>query len=173
MHNGDTFALAVVRERYLRHGTENLGSAEFTELLELYKDRVYDANIASVAKTSARQRFGDGPEHRNDCNRDGGGGNRDGFKNARPARKTAASRTTTDVTKDCGPMSELMRGSIEALFGTDVWGANVPDLLTTSLAANTCYSSYEGKIRLFTGFDEEGVSAMYCTKATTCVRYLA
>eukprot|EP00873_Tetraselmis_striata_P011024 jgi/Tetstr1/431288/TSEL_020982.t2 len=31
-----------------------MGSAEFTELLELYKDRVYDANIASAA----RQRFG-------------------------------------------------------------------------------------------------------------------
>eukprot|EP00873_Tetraselmis_striata_P009969 jgi/Tetstr1/430233/TSEL_020062.t1 len=158
-----------MRERYL-------GLAEFTELLELYKDRVYDTNIASAAKTSARQRFGDGPR-RNDCNRDGGGGNRNGFKNVRPARETAASRTTfaTDVTKDCGEdsMSELMRGSIEALFGTDVWGAKVLDLLTTSLAANTCYSSYEGKIRLFTGFDEEGVSAMYCTEATTCVRYLA
>eukprot|EP00873_Tetraselmis_striata_P045945 jgi/Tetstr1/466209/TSEL_010767.t1 len=32
MHNGDTFALNVVRERYLRRqGTENMGSPEFTE----------------------------------------------------------------------------------------------------------------------------------------------
>eukprot|EP00873_Tetraselmis_striata_P004590 jgi/Tetstr1/424854/TSEL_015356.t2 len=48
MHNGDTFALDVVqRERYLRLGIENLGSPEFAPLLELYKHRVNDANIAS------------------------------------------------------------------------------------------------------------------------------
>eukprot|EP00873_Tetraselmis_striata_P022055 jgi/Tetstr1/442319/TSEL_030459.t1 len=35
VHNGDTcFALDVVRERYLRHGTDNLGSPEFTGLTE-------------------------------------------------------------------------------------------------------------------------------------------
>eukprot|EP00873_Tetraselmis_striata_P042645 jgi/Tetstr1/462909/TSEL_007857.t1 len=40
VHNGDTwFALDVVRERYLRHGTDNLGSPEFTGLTELHKDR--------------------------------------------------------------------------------------------------------------------------------------
>eukprot|EP00873_Tetraselmis_striata_P009710 jgi/Tetstr1/429974/TSEL_019836.t1 len=66
MHHGDIFALDVVRERYLRPGTENLGSPELTELLELYKDRVYVANIASAAKTTARsQRFG-GAFWRND-----------------------------------------------------------------------------------------------------------
>eukprot|EP00873_Tetraselmis_striata_P011766 jgi/Tetstr1/432030/TSEL_021503.t1 len=36
MHNGDTFALDVVRGRYLILCSENLGSPEFTELLELY-----------------------------------------------------------------------------------------------------------------------------------------
>eukprot|EP00873_Tetraselmis_striata_P041650 jgi/Tetstr1/461914/TSEL_006992.t1 len=51
MHHGDTFALDVVRERYLRSGTENMRSPEFSELLELCKDRIYDANIASAAKT--------------------------------------------------------------------------------------------------------------------------
>eukprot|EP00873_Tetraselmis_striata_P024824 jgi/Tetstr1/445088/TSEL_032893.t1 len=52
MHNGDTFAPDVVqRERYLRLGIENLGSPEFAPLLELYKHRVNDANIASDAKT--------------------------------------------------------------------------------------------------------------------------
>eukprot|EP00873_Tetraselmis_striata_P033077 jgi/Tetstr1/453341/TSEL_040332.t1 len=35
MNNGDTFALDVVRKRYLRPGTEKLGSLEFTELIEL------------------------------------------------------------------------------------------------------------------------------------------
>eukprot|EP00873_Tetraselmis_striata_P003490 jgi/Tetstr1/423754/TSEL_014385.t1 len=35
IHHGDTFAIDVVRERYLRPGTENLGSLELTELLEL------------------------------------------------------------------------------------------------------------------------------------------
>eukprot|EP00873_Tetraselmis_striata_P044037 jgi/Tetstr1/464301/TSEL_009103.t1 len=57
MHNGDTFAFDVVQEQYLRFGTENMGSPEFTEP-----------------------------------------GNRDNFKNARPARETAAPGTT--FTKD-------------------------------------------------------------------------
>eukprot|EP00873_Tetraselmis_striata_P042736 jgi/Tetstr1/463000/TSEL_007939.t1 len=54
MHHGDTFGLDVVREHYFRLGTDNHGSPEFSELVELYKDRVYDANIASAAKTTAR-----------------------------------------------------------------------------------------------------------------------
>eukprot|EP00873_Tetraselmis_striata_P019495 jgi/Tetstr1/439759/TSEL_028173.t1 len=58
MHNGGTFAFDVVRERYLRPSIESMHSPDFTELLELYKGRIYDANIASSAKTSARQRFG-------------------------------------------------------------------------------------------------------------------
>eukprot|EP00873_Tetraselmis_striata_P007135 jgi/Tetstr1/427399/TSEL_017563.t1 len=71
MHHGDTFALDLVRERYLCPGTENPGHpSELTELLELYKDRVYDANIASAAKTTARQRFG-GAFRSNDRDRDG------------------------------------------------------------------------------------------------------
>eukprot|EP00873_Tetraselmis_striata_P034587 jgi/Tetstr1/454851/TSEL_004039.t1 len=58
MHNGDTFALDVVRERYRPHGTKNIG--------------------------------------------DNGGGSRNKFKNVRPARETAATRTTftKDVAKD-------------------------------------------------------------------------
>eukprot|EP00873_Tetraselmis_striata_P017461 jgi/Tetstr1/437725/TSEL_026379.t1 len=57
-------------DRFLRPGTENMGSPEFTELLELYKDRrVYDANIASAEKKIARQRFG-GALPRNDRDRD-------------------------------------------------------------------------------------------------------
>eukprot|EP00873_Tetraselmis_striata_P042075 jgi/Tetstr1/462339/TSEL_007345.t1 len=83
MHHGGTFPLNVVRERHIRPGTENLGSLEFTELLELYKHRVYDANIASAAKTTACQRFG-GALRRNDCDRDGSGGSRDNFKTTRP-----------------------------------------------------------------------------------------
>eukprot|EP00873_Tetraselmis_striata_P024742 jgi/Tetstr1/445006/TSEL_032814.t1 len=56
MHNGHTFALDVVRERYLRPCTENLRPFQFIELLvNMYKDRVYDANIASAANTSACQ----------------------------------------------------------------------------------------------------------------------
>eukprot|EP00873_Tetraselmis_striata_P045291 jgi/Tetstr1/465555/TSEL_010224.t1 len=74
MLHGDTFALDIVRERYLRPGTENLGSRE---LMELYKDRVYDANnIASVAKTTARGRSGGALRH-NDRDRYGGGRSRD------------------------------------------------------------------------------------------------
>eukprot|EP00873_Tetraselmis_striata_P021737 jgi/Tetstr1/442001/TSEL_003151.t1 len=65
MHHGDTFELDVVRESYFRPGTETLGSPEFFELLKLYKDRVYDANISSAAKPTARQRFG-GALRRND-----------------------------------------------------------------------------------------------------------
>eukprot|EP00873_Tetraselmis_striata_P028818 jgi/Tetstr1/449082/TSEL_036295.t1 len=71
MHNGDTFALNVVRYRYFRPVIENLGSPEFSELLELYQDRVNDASIASAAKTTARQRFG-GALRRNDRDWDGG-----------------------------------------------------------------------------------------------------
>eukprot|EP00873_Tetraselmis_striata_P017922 jgi/Tetstr1/438186/TSEL_026786.t1 len=79
MHHGDNFALDVVRERYFRPGTENTGSPKFSELLELYKDRVYDTTIASAAKTSARQRFG-AAFRRNDRDRDGGRGSRENFK---------------------------------------------------------------------------------------------
>eukprot|EP00873_Tetraselmis_striata_P000116 jgi/Tetstr1/420380/TSEL_011496.t1 len=85
------FTLIVVRERYLRCGTtaKHMGSPEYTELLELcYKDRVDDANIASAAKTSARQHFGGGLR-RNDRDLDGGGINRNNFKNVRLARETA------------------------------------------------------------------------------------
>eukprot|EP00873_Tetraselmis_striata_P026549 jgi/Tetstr1/446813/TSEL_034293.t1 len=102
MHNGDTFALDVVRERYLRPGTENRGSMEFTEVLELHKGRIYDASIASAAaKTAARERFG-GASRRNDRDRDGGGSNRDNFKNARPELEATAplATFTKDVTKD-------------------------------------------------------------------------
>eukprot|EP00873_Tetraselmis_striata_P019887 jgi/Tetstr1/440151/TSEL_028508.t1 len=154
-------------------------SPEFTVMLEPYTDHVCDGNIASATKTSTRQRFGDGPR-RNDSDRDGCGGNRDCFKNARPARETAAPQTTfaaKDVTKHSAAFgafrrvrrttktpkyfiadaeakaqwSELMRGSFEAVYGTDEWGANVLDLLTTSLTATT-NSNYEGKIRLFAEF---------------------
>eukprot|EP00873_Tetraselmis_striata_P005187 jgi/Tetstr1/425451/TSEL_015898.t1 len=94
MHYVDTFALDVVRKRYLRPGTENMGSPEFSKLLELYKDRVYDADIASATKTTARQRFG-GALRRNDRDRDyGGGGSRENFKTTRPcggARRPARS----------------------------------------------------------------------------------
>eukprot|EP00873_Tetraselmis_striata_P035737 jgi/Tetstr1/456001/TSEL_042779.t1 len=70
------------------------------------------------------------------------------------------------------PWSELMRGSIEALYGTDGWSAKALDILTTTLTAIT-YSNYEGKIRLFAEFciDEEGVCPQDCTEAT-CVPYL-
>eukprot|EP00873_Tetraselmis_striata_P024105 jgi/Tetstr1/444369/TSEL_032260.t1 len=89
-HHGDTFALDVVRERYFRLGTENLGSPEFSELLELHKDRVYDdANIASAAKSTARQRFG-GALWRTDRDWDGGGGSRENFKITRPVREAVA-----------------------------------------------------------------------------------
>eukprot|EP00873_Tetraselmis_striata_P041270 jgi/Tetstr1/461534/TSEL_006640.t1 len=97
------FALDVVRERYFRPGTENLGPPEFPELLELYKDRVYDANIASAAKTIARKGFG-GALRRNDRGREGGGGRRENFKTTRPVREPVAPRATfaKDATKDFG-----------------------------------------------------------------------
>eukprot|EP00873_Tetraselmis_striata_P034527 jgi/Tetstr1/454791/TSEL_041671.t1 len=83
MHNGDTFAFDVARERYLRPGTENFGRPEFTDLLELYKDRAYDANIASTAKTPARHHFGSGnrptTDHDNNRDRGGSGSNIDNF----------------------------------------------------------------------------------------------
>eukprot|EP00873_Tetraselmis_striata_P039829 jgi/Tetstr1/460093/TSEL_000471.t1 len=94
MHHGDTFALDVVRERYFRLGTENLESPEFPELLELYKDRVYDADIASTAKTTARQRFGGALLRRNDRDREGGGGSRENFKTTRPVREAVVPRAT-------------------------------------------------------------------------------
>eukprot|EP00873_Tetraselmis_striata_P018584 jgi/Tetstr1/438848/TSEL_027357.t1 len=98
VHNGNTFVLGVVRERYLRPGTENMGSPDFTDL-----DRVYDANIASAASTTTRQRYFSGACRRNDRDRDGGGNNRDNFRNARhPRREAAAPRATVtkDVTRD-------------------------------------------------------------------------
>eukprot|EP00873_Tetraselmis_striata_P014503 jgi/Tetstr1/434767/TSEL_023818.t1 len=70
-----------------------MGSPEFSELLELYKDRVYDANIASAAKTTARQRFG-GALRRNDRDWEGGGGSRENFKTTRPVREAVAPRAT-------------------------------------------------------------------------------
>eukprot|EP00873_Tetraselmis_striata_P005611 jgi/Tetstr1/425875/TSEL_016249.t1 len=90
MHNIDIFALDdVARERYLRPGTENPGSPEFTELHERDKDRVYDANIASAAKSTALQRFS-GVLTRNDRDWDGGGSSRENFKTTHPGRKAVA-----------------------------------------------------------------------------------
>eukprot|EP00873_Tetraselmis_striata_P038696 jgi/Tetstr1/458960/TSEL_004431.t1 len=109
----------VVRERYLRPDTsENMGSPEFTEVLELFKDRVYDdTNMASAAKTSACQSFDGGPPS-NGC----GGGNRDSFKNARPAREMAAPRTTfaMDVTKDSDFGNIIRNGGRNAVFDVSV-----------------------------------------------------
>eukprot|EP00873_Tetraselmis_striata_P024743 jgi/Tetstr1/445007/TSEL_032815.t1 len=71
----------------------------------------------------------------------GGGGNRDNFKIARSARKAMAPRAAPakDIAKDAGKgkakadalallLSELLRGSIENLYGTDDWGSKVLDL---------------------------------------------
>eukprot|EP00873_Tetraselmis_striata_P038428 jgi/Tetstr1/458692/TSEL_045082.t1 len=105
MHHGDTFTLDVARERYFRPGTDHQWSLEFSELLELYKDRVYDANIASAAKTTphpiAIQRR---PPAQNDCDRDGGGGSRENSKTTRPVREAVVPRATfaKDATKDYG-----------------------------------------------------------------------
>eukprot|EP00873_Tetraselmis_striata_P022020 jgi/Tetstr1/442284/TSEL_030425.t1 len=76
----DVEAPAIAAQASIEAG--QLGSPEFTELLELYKDRMYDANIASAAKTSAPQHFVGDPRC-NDRDRDGGGGSRDNFKNLR------------------------------------------------------------------------------------------
>eukprot|EP00873_Tetraselmis_striata_P006520 jgi/Tetstr1/426784/TSEL_016999.t1 len=97
MQYGDTFAVDVVRERYLNPGTENPGSPGFSELWELCKDRVNDANITSAAKTTARHRFG-GALRRNDRDPDCGGGRRGNFKTTRPGREAVARRAT--VAKD-------------------------------------------------------------------------
>eukprot|EP00873_Tetraselmis_striata_P014391 jgi/Tetstr1/434655/TSEL_023746.t1 len=81
----------------------NLGAPEFTEFMGIYKDRDFDADIASAAKTSTRQPFGGG--HR--CSHsdwEGGGGNRDNFKTARSPREVQAPRAapSKDTTKDAG-----------------------------------------------------------------------
>eukprot|EP00873_Tetraselmis_striata_P038196 jgi/Tetstr1/458460/TSEL_004315.t1 len=111
MHHGDTFALDVVREHYFRLGTDNHGSPEFSELVELYKDRVYDANIASAAKTTARQRSG-GALRRNDRGQEGGGGIRENFKTTRPVREAVAPRAifANDATKDSAAFGEHASG---------------------------------------------------------------
>eukprot|EP00873_Tetraselmis_striata_P036532 jgi/Tetstr1/456796/TSEL_043470.t1 len=153
-----------------------MGSPEFTELLELYKDRVYDANIASAAKTTARQCLFGGALQRNDRGRDGGGGSRENFKTARPGREAVAPRPTfaKDVTKDFAAsrgQPDKSRTHATLATSTDDWGAKVLDLLTTSLKAST-YSNYEGKIHLFAEFEEVGISSLDITEST-CVRYLA
>eukprot|EP00873_Tetraselmis_striata_P008781 jgi/Tetstr1/429045/TSEL_019010.t1 len=105
MHRGDTyFVLDVVRERYLRPCTENLGSPEFSELLEPYTGRVYDANIASAAKTAARQRFG-GALRRNDLDQESGDGCRETSRlRAQLGSEVVAPRANfaKDATKDFG-----------------------------------------------------------------------
>eukprot|EP00873_Tetraselmis_striata_P001592 jgi/Tetstr1/421856/TSEL_012756.t1 len=168
MHHSDTFGLGVVRERYLRPGTENLGSAEFSELLDLCKDRVSDANIASAARTTARRNASAAPSGATTATGTG----------AAAAAKTSRLRvegTPTYFIADAeahAPWSELMRGSIEALYGTDDRGAKVLDLQTTSLTASTY--NYEGKIGLFAEFciDDLGIFPLDCTESN-CVRYLA
>eukprot|EP00873_Tetraselmis_striata_P002490 jgi/Tetstr1/422754/TSEL_013551.t1 len=78
------------------------------------------------------------------------------FRHVRRFTKTP----TYFIAEATAPWSELMRrGIIDALCGTDDWGAKVLDLLTTSLTAIT-YSNYEGKIRLCAELciDEESIS---------------
>eukprot|EP00873_Tetraselmis_striata_P040871 jgi/Tetstr1/461135/TSEL_006273.t1 len=96
-----TLALDVIRERYLRPGTQNMGSPE---LLELYKDRVYDANNASAAKTTARQSFG-GALRRNDATGTAAAAAAKTSRHfTRPGRAAVAPRATfaKDATKDYG-----------------------------------------------------------------------
>eukprot|EP00873_Tetraselmis_striata_P018074 jgi/Tetstr1/438338/TSEL_026905.t1 len=103
MHNGDTFAMEVVRERYLRPGTERepgvargrraVGALQGPRLLRCeHRKRCEGISPPALWR---------GPR-RSDHDRDGGGCDRDNFKKTRPARETAASRTTLakDVTKD-------------------------------------------------------------------------
>eukprot|EP00873_Tetraselmis_striata_P035881 jgi/Tetstr1/456145/TSEL_042914.t1 len=158
MYNEVTFAPDVVRECCLRPGTENIGSPDFTELLEFYNGCGYDANIASAAKKSARHRFGGGPRRSGDPNR-----------HADPRQRRA--RQPSDTVKET--QRPGARGNIEALHGTNNWDAKVLGLLSTSLMAST-YSNYEGKIRLFAELyiNEEGISPLDCTE-TTCVRHIA
>lgn len=115
MQGGDPFVLEVIRDRHLRPGTDSLGSSELTELLEQYKDRVYDANVNSAAKTSARLRFGGKPgvHPRPNRDRDGGGGGqpRPGARNRSPQRDAAgsdrpATRPPKDSAKDTGKGKE-------------------------------------------------------------------
>eukprot|EP00873_Tetraselmis_striata_P034948 jgi/Tetstr1/455212/TSEL_042061.t1 len=133
MHHGDSFALDVLKERYLRLGTENQGSPEFTEVLKLYKDCVYGANIASDAKTSAdiasaakttaRQCFG-GTLRRNDRNRDSGGSNhRENSRHARPGREAVAPRSTfaKDVTEGFG--KSKAKAEPPTAYKAEGWGA--------------------------------------------------
>eukprot|EP00873_Tetraselmis_striata_P020573 jgi/Tetstr1/440837/TSEL_000253.t1 len=97
-HRGITPAFGQWLEAIV-HGMEAIDdghqfrSPEFSLLLELYKDRVYDANIASAAKTTARLRFG-GALRRNDRDQDGGGGSRENFRTTRPGREAVAPRAT-------------------------------------------------------------------------------
>eukprot|EP00873_Tetraselmis_striata_P044332 jgi/Tetstr1/464596/TSEL_009352.t1 len=132
----------------------------FSELLELYnKDRVYDANIASAAKITARKRFG-GALWRNDRDRDGGGGSRENFKTTRPPlirrappsdpaaaygafrRVRRTTKTTTYfIIADAAakaPWSEIMRGSIETLHGTYGWGAKATYVCYPAWIAERC-----------------------------------
>eukprot|EP00873_Tetraselmis_striata_P027517 jgi/Tetstr1/447781/TSEL_035111.t1 len=169
MHHGDTFALDVARKRYFRPGTEILGSPEFSELLKLYMDRVYDANIASDAKTNAsaapsgattatgkaagRARYSRNaryevggyitlpswhplrgvPDSVNTSNRreppSDPAASYDAFRRVRRTTKTPTYVIADAAAK--APWSELTQGSIEALYGTDEWGAKMLDLLTT------------------------------------------
>eukprot|EP00873_Tetraselmis_striata_P007338 jgi/Tetstr1/427602/TSEL_017727.t1 len=83
-------------------------------MLELYTDRVYDANIASAAKTTARQRFS-GAFRCDDRDWDGGDGSREYSKTTRPGRQAAAPRATfaKDATKDSGKIRDFAEFCID------------------------------------------------------------
>eukprot|EP00873_Tetraselmis_striata_P008564 jgi/Tetstr1/428828/TSEL_018815.t1 len=93
------------------------------------------------------------------------------FRCARCAVKTPTCFISDDEVH--APLERAHARQRTSPYGTDAWGAKVPDVLTISITANT-YSNYEGKIRLFPEFciDEEGSSPLDCTKST-CVHDLA
>eukprot|EP00873_Tetraselmis_striata_P044792 jgi/Tetstr1/465056/TSEL_009784.t1 len=217
MHHGDTFALDIVRERYLRPGTGSLGSPEFSPS---YWSSTRTASTTPTSRASQKPPPASASSAPSGATTTTGSAAAAAAKNSkteRPESEAVAPRATfaKDVTKDSAghvvtirraapsnpaaaygafqrvrrttktptyftadaeakpPLSELVRASIKALYGTDDRGVKVLDLRTTSLMAST-YSKHKGKIRLFAEFsiDEEGVSPMDCTEYT-CVRYLA
>eukprot|EP00873_Tetraselmis_striata_P034675 jgi/Tetstr1/454939/TSEL_041800.t1 len=115
INDGHRFRLAYLRKHsdtQMHHG----------DSFALELDRVYDANIASAAKTTARQRFG-GALRRNDRDRDGGGGSRENFKTTRPVREAVAPRAP--FAKDAIMVSSKGKAKVEApsVDKAECWGA--------------------------------------------------
>eukprot|EP00873_Tetraselmis_striata_P003030 jgi/Tetstr1/423294/TSEL_013993.t1 len=166
--HGDQGVLDVLRAQHFQPASEHLGSAIFGDLMRDYERRVFEATVASSAKTTATARDAFGSDEL-------GQRTLDLLSSSLSAQtlKSYADRLSqfAEFCHDSDFFTPSLRPS--DAFGSDELGQRTLDLLSSSLSAQTL-KSYADRLSQFAEFchDSENISPLEATTATV-VRYVA